>query len=140
MKLNKDYVPEKRDFPVLPAGTYDFEIENATHKKSEKTGNMYWDLMLRLDPKEGNPVKVFDTLTETESSEWKFHQLFDAIGVTLEDTDNMKDLIGEIGRVSVIVEKRADYPERNKVARYIAKEDKPKKPDSKPIPEDELPF
>ena len=140
MKLNKDYVPEKREFPVLPAGTYDFEIENATHKKSEKTGNMYWDLMLRLDPKEGNPVKVFDTLTETESSEWKFHQLFDSIGVTLEDTDNMKDLIGEIGRVYVIVEKRADYPERNKVARYIAKEDNPKKPDSKPIPEDELPF
>lgn len=147
MKLNPNTTDETRsEFPVLPEGDYEFEVENAVHQVSSK-GNLQWKLQLRVDH-EGKEYKVWDYLIEKESWAWKFNGFFKAIGMnSADDTDMVKDSLGMIGFCHLTIDPAKDgYSAKNVVKRYIPqKEDKQasKKDKYSPsidIPDEELPF
>lgn len=124
MKLdrNSEGAQQRSDFPVLQPGEYDFELENATRKKSSKGKDM-WELQLRFEQPNGPDVKVWDYITEQENMQWKFLQLFDCLGVQIEDTEKLKDAIGETGKAKVSIDKGdGQHKERNRVEKYIAKD------------------
>lgn len=144
MKLNKNTNTEQRsDFPVLEPGEYDFEVENAKYKTSA-SGNPMWEVELKFEqPTDGPDVKVWEYFVET-AEDWandKFVNFFNCIGITFDDTDDMKKAIGEVGRAKVKVEKgKNGYSDRNKVTYWIPKE-KPKAKKKSTVPEpDDLPF
>lgn len=120
MKLDPNAVSEN-DFPVLPEGEYDFEVENTTHQTSSK-GNLQWKVQFRIDPMDGPSIKVWDYFPELENMMWKFNQFFKAIGKEgIDDTDEMKDVIGEIGKCRLTIEPAKDgHPAKNKVGKYLA--------------------
>lgn len=142
---------EERSFPILPEGEYEFEVENAEHTISKK-GNMMWKLTLRVDPLDGPSVRVFEHIVEnnTDGSIRKFSAFVKSIGMVgkIEDSEQMEDAIGEIGRAKVgIQEAEGPYPEKNVIKWFLPpKEEKkeeaaPKKSKKKPvIADDDLPF
>lgn len=147
MKLNNNTTTEtKSDFPVLPEGDYEFEVENAVHQVSSK-GNLQWKLQLRVDH-EGKEYKVWDYLIEKESWAWKFISFFKAIGLNnADDTDMVKDSLGRIGYCHLVIDPPKDgYSAKNAVKRYVPqKEDRPASKDDKYSPpleirDEDLPF
>ena len=128
MKLDRTATNENNnDFPVLEPGEYVFQVTDAVHTTSQ-SGNWMWKLQLRFEQADGPDVTVFDYLVENDKSMWKFNTYLDCIGSKLEDTSKLADTIGEIGKATVEVEKGKDgYADRNRVKRYLAKEE-PKKP------------
>ena len=141
MKLDRTATNETtKDFPLLEPGEYLFQVQNAEHTTSS-TGNWMWKLQLRFEQENGNDVTVFDYLVENDRNMWKFNAFLDSIGSKLTDTSKLGDTIGEIGRASVEVEKGTNgYADRNRVKRYIKKEEekKAKKPKAEPV--EDLPF
>lgn len=141
MKLDRTATNDNtKDFPVLEPGDYVFQVQNAEHTTSS-TGNWMWKLQLRFEQANGNDVTVFDYLVENDRNMWKFNAYLDSIGSKLTDTSKLGDTIGEIGRASVEVEKGTNgYSDRNRVKRYIKKEEekKAKKPKAEPV--EDLPF
>ncbi len=128
MKLDRTATNETtKDFPVLEPGDYTFQVMDAVHTTSQ-SGNWMWKLQLRFEQADGPDVTVFDYLVENDKNMWKFNTFLDSIGSKLEDTSKLADTIGEIGKASVEVEKGTNgYSDRNRVKRYLAKEE-PKKP------------
>ena len=125
MKLNKNVNTEQRDeFPVLQPGEYDFEVENATHKKSASSGNDMWEVELKFEQKDGPDVKIWEYFLEV-AEDWandKFVNFFNCIGISFDDTDDMKKAIGEVGKAKVKIEKgKNGYSDRNKVTYWIPK-------------------
>lgn len=141
MKFDPNAVEEKKDFPVLKAGDYEFEVENATYKKS-KTGGLMWEVVIRVDPTDGQqPSKVWVYFPERQDMDWKFAQFFKCLGMEVNDTDEMKNTIGEIGRCTLRVrEAEGPYPAKNEVAKFIKKEDELKRDPAVTIASDDLPF
>ena len=128
MKLDRTATNETtKDFPVLEPGDYTFQVMDAVHTTSQ-SGNWMWKLQLRFEQADGPDVTVFDYLVENDKNMWKFNTFLDSIGSKLEDTSKLADTIGEIGKANVEVEKGTNgYSDRNRVKRYLAKEE-PKKP------------
>lgn len=141
MKLDRTATNENNnDFPVLEPGEYTFQVQDAIHTTSQ-SGNWMWKLQLRFEQADGPDVTVFDYLVENDRNVWKFNAFLDSIGSKLTDTSKLGDTIGEIGRASVEVEKGTNgYADRNRVKRYIKKEEpeKVKKPKAEPV--EDLPF
>lgn len=145
MKLDPN-AKKENDFPVLPAGEYEFEVENTKYQKSA-AGNLQWVVELRIDPTDGNQsIKVWDYFPERENMQWKYNSFFKAIGKEgVTDTDEMKNVVREIGFCKLGIEPAKDgYSEKNKVERYVtspatepAKKAAPKGLDIDP---DDLPF
>lgn len=140
MKLDRTQTTETNDYPVLEPGTYDFEVKNAEHTTSS-TGNWMWKLTLRFEQENGPDVTVFDYLVENDKNVWKFNSFLDCIGSKLEDTNKLADTIGEIGKASVDIEKGTNgYQDRNRVKRYLPKEEEKKPSPKKQKAGDDLPF
>jgi len=141
MKLDRTATNETtKDFPLLEPGEYLFQVQNAEHTTSS-TGNWMWKLQLRFEQENGNDVTVFDYLVENDRNMWKFNAYLDSIGSKLTDTSKLGDTIGEIGRASVEVEKGTNgYADRNRVKRYIKKEEEKKAKKPKAEPAEDLPF
>lgn len=141
MKLDRTATNETtKDFPVLEPGDYVFQVQNAEHTTSQ-SGNWMWKLQLRFEQENGNDVTVFDYLVENDRNMWKFNAYLDSIGSKLTDTSKLGDTIGEIGRASVEVEKGTNgYADRNRVKRYIKKEEEKKAKKAKAEPAEDLPF
>lgn len=141
MKLDRTATNENtNDFPLLEPGEYVFQVQNADHTTSS-TGNWMWKLQLRFEQENGNDVTVFDYLVENDRNMWKFNAYLDSIGSKLTDTSKLGDTIGEIGRASVEVEKGTNgYSDRNRVKRYIKKEEEKKAKKPKADPAEDLPF
>ena len=124
MKLDKT-VQSQGDFPVLQPGEYDFEVENAQLVKSSK-GDEMWKIQLRFEQDNGPDVTVFENIVVRDSMQWKFNSFFSSVGMDADDTDMIKDSIGETGRARVVIEKGTNgYQDRNTVKAYSPKE-KPK--------------
>lgn len=139
MKLDKT-VQSQGDFPVLQPGEYDFEVENAKLVKSSKGDDM-WKIQLRFEQDNGPDVTVFENVVVKDTMMWKFNSFFSSIGMDADDTDMVKDAIGETGRARVVIEQGTNgYQDRNTVKAYIPKE-KPKAKEKAAAPEsDDLPF
>ena len=129
MKLNRDSMTNERDFPLLPAGVYRFEVANVVRAQSAAGNDMY-QLRIRCTDDNGHTGNVFDNLVETEKCGWKFIQFFDSIGMDTDDTERVLDTVGEVGKVQIKVEQRPGYSDRNTVDRYLPapKVDVPAKP------------
>lgn len=141
MKLDRTATNETtKDFPLLEPGEYVFQVQNADHTTSS-TGNWMWKLQLRFEQENGNDVTVFDYLVENDRNMWKFNAYLDSIGSKLTDTSKLGDTVGEIGRASVEIEKGTNgYADRNRVKRYIKKEEEKKAKKPKADPAEDLPF
>ena len=142
MKLDRTATQERStDFPVLKPGDYVFQVQNATHCLSS-SANMMWKLQLRFEQADGPDVTVFDYLVENDKNMWKFNAYLDSIGSNITDTGKIDATIGEIGKATVEIEKGQNgYSDRNRVKRYIKKEEpKPKKATKKEPETDDLPF
>jgi hypothetical protein len=141
MKLDRTATNETtKDFPLLEPGEYLFQVQNAEHTTSQ-SGNWMWKLQLRFEQANGADVTVFDYLVENDRNMWKFNAYLDSIGSKLTDTSKLGDTIGEIGRASVEVEKGTNgYSDRNRVKRYIKKEEEKKAKKAKAEPAEDLPF
>lgn len=139
MKLDRTATNEK-DYPVLEPGDYVFQVQDAAHTTSQ-SGNWMWKLTLRFEQDNGPDVTVFDYLIENDRNMWKFNAFLDSIGSKLTDTNKIGDTIGDIGKATVEIEKGKDgFADRNRVKRYIKKEEpkKAKKPKAEPV--EDLPF
>ena len=135
MKLDKT-ATSQGDFPVLQPGTYDFEVEDAKLVKSSKGDDM-WKIKLRFEQDNGPDVTVFENIVVKESMMWKFNAFFASVGMDADDTDKIKDAIGEVGKAKVVIEKGTNgYQDRNVVKSYISKEKKAESTSSG----DDLPF
>lgn len=122
---------EDRNFPVLPAGDYEFEVENMEHVTS-RAGVLQWKATLRIDPLNAPSSKVWVYFPEKENMGWKFAQFFKSIGMgDVDDTGRMKDAIGEIGMCTLEIQPaEGPYPEKNSVKRFVPKA----------VKEEDLPF
>lgn len=128
MKLDRTATENNNDFPVLEPGEYVFQVMDAVHTTSQ-SGNWMWKLQLRFEQADGPDVTVFDYLVENDRNGWKFNTYLDSIGSKLEDTAKLADTIGEIGKATVEVEKGTNgYADRNRVKRYLPKEEPKKEP------------
>jgi len=135
MKLDKT-ITSQGDFPVLQPGTYDFEVEDAKLVKSSKGDDM-WKIKLRFEQDNGPDVTVFENIVVKESMMWKFNAFFASVGMDADDTDKIKDAIGEVGKAKVVIEKGTNgYQDRNVVKSYLSKEKKAENTSSG----DDLPF
>ena len=122
MKLDPTATQDTNDFPLIPEGTYDFQVENAT-KFQAKSGNLCWKVQLRIDMDGGRSSKVWENLVETAANQWKFNQYFKSVGMMATDTDDMPKSIGEIGKCFIGIEPaRNGYKAKNTVKRFIEKE------------------
>ena len=139
MKLDRTAEQKQNnDYPVLEPGDYVFQVTDAAHTTSQ-SGNWMWKLTLRFEQPNGPDVNVFEYLVENDKNAWKFNAYLDSIGSKLEDTSRLADTVGEIGKATVEVEKGRDgYADRNRVKRFLKKEE-PKKKKAKD-PNEDLPF
>lgn len=133
------------DFPVLPEGEYQFEVENTTYQTNKAGKNYQWKVQFRIE--NGNQsVKVWDYFPEMESMMWKFNQFFKSLGYDgIDDTDKMKEVIGDIGFCKLKIEPAQNgYSEKNKIDRYLASPTPTPTPAPAPkvidISSDDLPF
>jgi Protein of unknown function (DUF669) len=125
---------------MLPEGTYDFTVEDATERTSEK-GNQMIELQLMVKGPDGkNGVRVFDHLTFTPKSYWKIDAFRIATGETLVQgqtvTFEAEDCLDRSGKVWLTVEKD-EGRNRNKVDEYLdpnAENPPPATPPSKKEP------
>ena len=139
MKLDRTATNEN-EYPVLKPGTYAFEVKNAEHTTSS-TGNWMWKLTLQFEQENGPDVTVFDYLVENDKNMWKFNSFLDCLGSNLEDTNKLADCIGEVGKASVEIEEgKNGYSDRNRVKRYLPKEEEKKPAKAQAKPSDDLPF
>ena len=137
MKLDRTVTNEQPERRVLPAGVYKFSINNVI-KKMSRNNEVMWEIQLKF-PEESGTGLVFDYIVEKDTMMWKFNQIFDSVGADFaEDTEDLKNIIGDSGQVRLEVEHSDQYGDRNRVKSYI----KLKEP--KPVPqlvkEEDLPF
>ena len=141
MKLDRTVsTQETVDRVVLPAGVYKFEIRNCVLKMNRNNEPM-WEVQMSF-PEEKAARWVYDYITEKDSMAWKFNQIFDSVGADFaEDTSDMKNIIGDTGRVELSVEQSDIYGARNRVKKYI-KDDSPKLDTGtkQVVKEEDLPF
>ncbi len=71
---------QKRQFPLLEPGEYDFKVSKSTFKES-KSNNPMIELVLEVWDKQGKPFIVYDYLIGTENMEWKTRHFCKAVGL-----------------------------------------------------------
>lgn len=117
------------EYPVLPAGTYTFEVENIvgkeyTPKPTSKIGHCAQiDLRLRCEGP-ATDVRVFESLFSDPNTIWKMTQFAKCIGVYYEGMtprDLLKAAEGGIGKANLIIEEY-NGKKRNRVKAYLAQE------------------
>lgn len=128
MKTNPRSERDIRDEMVLPAGEYDFEVESACDKTSQK-GNEMIELTLCVFAEDGSTRKVRDWLLT--SMELKLNRFCYATG--LQDAYIADELTsftcqGATGKVKLGIEDSDEYGKQNRVKDYIV----PKPADSEP--------
>lgn len=106
---------------LFPAGTYDFEIQNAEDAVS-KAGNEMIKLTLRVFAPDGSATTVFDYLLE--SAAYKLRHVSSACGLISQyDKGSLSadDFVGKQGRVKIRIQKDASgqYPDKNSVSDYV---------------------
>jgi hypothetical protein len=110
---------------LLPAGTYDYEVLQATDKTS-KSGNDMIHLKLKVFRPEGGFVYADDYLLEKMA----FKLIHFCHGAGLEDKYNAgelaaSDCIGRTGKCDLIIDEQAGFPPKNAIKDYIAPKQAP---------------
>lgn len=123
---------DKKDFPVLPAGRYEFEVEQATGKEytpspTSKIGKCAEiDLRLRVEPADGSPVLVFDRLYSDPKTIWKMTAFAKCVGIFkagMTPADVLKACTGCIGIADIkVTPASGQYAAKNEVKAYLPKQ------------------
>lgn len=83
----------------LPAGKYLAQLEEVEIKTGPKAD--YWSWQFKLTEPHAQNRKAWVTSSEAEGSEWKFKEIYHALGFELDsDTDEM---LGEFCRLSLTI-------------------------------------
>lgn len=125
-------ISQESEFELLPAGTYDFTVEDMQRGEfpgSQKMSRCYKaDLTLRVsNPETGKSGKVYDTLYLNSKAEWKLSQFFISIGQKKHGEAlkmNWGTVIGSSGKLELTVNKyrssqTGEERENNKVGKYL---------------------
>jgi uncharacterized protein DUF669 len=105
---------------VVPEGEYDFTVDEASEKESQK-GNPMIELQLLVEH-DGAKVRVFDNLVFVEAAFWKIDAFRFATGEKLVEGQKVsfeaEDCIGRCGRCHLYVD-NYEGRTRNKVDSYL---------------------
>ena len=115
------------NFVPWPAGTYEFEVENAEDEMSKASGREQMKLTINIFNDRGEQRKIFDYLGADEKSAWKVRHFCGAIGLIPEYESgelNNWDCIGKQGRLTINVRPaRGEYGPSNSVRDYVQREE-----------------
>lgn len=113
---------QRKEFPLLPKGEYDFEVISSKEKTS-KAGNPMFEINLKVFGPDGQHQRLFDYLLLDDSGQWKLRHFCEATGMLdrYESGDlDEGELEGQVGRVKIKIQPAKDgYPEKNAVEDYI---------------------
>ena len=120
-------VEATREFPIAPAGEYEFEIKKATQGVSQ-AGNIKIDLRCEIiNDDEYNGIGVFETVTITEEALFRLKQLTLACGIELDDEFEPQEFVGEtfsaVVNVETYTDKNGETQEKNAITKYIYEEE-----------------
>lgn len=109
---------------VWPAGEYDFEVEDATWGESKSSGKPMITLKLKVFDEQGRWQYVTDWLVASSEALplRKLRHYCAATGsMDAYESGDLNNFMGQgaAGRLNLVIEKRDDYPEKNKVADYV---------------------
>lgn len=126
-------ISKESEFELLPAGTYDFTVEDMQRGEfpgSAKMSRCYKaDLKIRVsDPATGKSGRVFDTLYLNSKAEWRLSQFFTSIGQKKHGETlrmNWNKVIGSTGKLKLSINKYTNSKtgedrENNRVSEYLA--------------------
>lgn len=141
--INDNTSSERREYPVLPEGRYQFEVVKVTGNEFQpRVGSKIGkcaeiDVQLRVEGKDQD-VNVFDRLYSDPRTIWKMTAFAKCIGIFeagMTPGQILRKSEGCIGQADITLRPATDeYPARNEVKSYIV-------PAAKAAPEkDDLPF
>lgn len=126
-------ISKESEFELLPAGTYDFTVEDMQRGEfpgSAKMSRCYKaDLTIRVsDPATGKSGRIFDTLYLNSKAEWRLSQFFTSIGQKKHGETlrmNWNKVIGSTGKLKLSINKytsskTGEDRENNRVSEYLA--------------------
>ena len=128
---------QENEYPVLPAGTYSFEVRDASGEEytptaTSKIKTRCAQINIKLRCEGEQDVTVFDRLYSAENTAWKITQFAKCIGIYHEGMTPKEVIdksIGEIGKCKLEVHEY-NGKKSNRVKEYIVPETK----------KDDLPF
>ena len=131
-----DPISQEQEYEILPAGIYEFTVENMERGRyggSEKMAPCNKaDLTLSVrDPQSDTSGKVFDTLYLSSKAEWRLSQFFLSIGQKKKGEPlrpNWTEVPGSTGKVEIeinkYIDKSGNQKENNRVKKYLPYEPK----------------
>lgn len=125
MRLDKVMTKEEADAgsngAVWRAGTYDFEIHDASEEIS-KAGNEQIKLTVWVFDAQGERKTCFDYLGATEKVQWKTRQFCQAVGLIAQYESgelDVNDIAERTGKLKLGIQKSPEYGDQNKVLAYL---------------------
>ena len=113
---------------VWRAGTYDFEIHDASEEISKASGNEQIKLTVWVYDAQGDRKTVFDYLGATEKVQWKTRQFATSVGLVAQYESgelDVNDIVERTGKLKLGVQKSPEYGDQNKVIAYLEAEAAP---------------
>lgn len=133
-----EYTPGAQE--ILPEGDYDFTVDDAGEKESQK-GNPMIELQLLIE-NNGSQIRVFDQLTFTPSAFWKIDSFRIATGEKLVEGEKVnftaEECLRRRGRLRLFVDEYLGK-KKNKVESYLPPSGT-KPAGKKSVEPDDLPF
>jgi len=131
MRLEKVMTKEEADAgangAVWRAGTYDFEIHDASEEIS-KAGNEQIKLTVWVFDDQGDRKTCFDYLGATEKVQWKTRQFCQSVGLITQYESgelDVNDIVERTGKLKLGVQKSTEYGDQNKVLAYLEAPEQP---------------
>ncbi len=125
LDLLDDVDDDKKEYPLLEEGDYEFQVMNAENAIATSSGNSMITLMLNVFDKEGKKFLVWDRLVNTPKALYRIKNFCKATGV-LENLKNSggaldaDDCVDLFGNCHVSVEPATEqYKAKNVVDYYI---------------------
>lgn len=125
MRLEKVMSQEEADAgsngAVWRAGTYDFEIHDASEELS-KAGNDQIKLTVWVFDTQGERKTCFDYLGATEKVQWKTRQFCQSVGLIAQYESgelDVNDIVERTGKLKLGIQKSPEYGDQNKVLAYL---------------------
>lgn len=118
-KTAAEIAAEASRFGAWPRGTYDFEV-TAAQDATSKAGNEMIVLDLLVFNAGGQSRKMKDWLVETVPV--KLKHACEAVGLhSAYEVGNVdsQDFVGRAGKLTLAIERREGFDERNKVSGYV---------------------
>lgn len=140
--MNEDYElswdstisKEAEDFPVLPAGTYAFEVISMERGRFAGSEKMHAcpsaQLTIKVTAPDGTTGRVLDTLYLSSKAEWRLSQFFTALGHKKKGEPlamNWNKVVGATGQLELTVneytKKDGTKGTNNRVGKYLPRQE-----------------